>query len=132
MARVRQIATLVLSLALVASAARPLRAQADTIPRTNLFTWRDVALVEAFAILAVAAAPLDRRMAERLRDSTLQRNIKFRKTARFVRTIADPGSFMIGAGLYTYGRLAKEPKAADLGLHGTEALLVGHTLGLVL
>jgi len=107
-------------------------AQADTIPRTNLFTWRDLAIVEAFAILAVAAAPLDVRMAHRLRDSTLQANQRLREAARIVRTIADPGAFVIGAGMYAYGRLAKNAKAADLGLHGTEALVLGHTLGLVL
>jgi membrane-associated phospholipid phosphatase len=107
-------------------------AQADTIPRTNLFTWRDVAIVEAFAILAVASAPLDRRMAYRLRDSTLQANRRMRRTAEVVRTIADPGAFIIGGGMYAYGRLAHNAKAADLGLHGTEALLVGHSLGLIL
>jgi len=112
--------------------AAPLHGQADTIPRTNLFTWRDAAILEGFAIIAVAAAPLDRRMAERLRDSTLQSNMKLRKTARFVRTIADPGSYLIGAGLYAYGRIADDAKAADLGLHGTEALFVGNSLGLVL
>ena len=119
---------MLLCLALAQNAA----AQADTIPRTNLFSWRDVAIVEGFAILAVASAPLDRRMALRFRDSTLQRNMRLRKTARAIRTIADPGAFIIGAGLYTYGRLADDDKAADLGLHGTEALLVGHSLGLVL
>jgi membrane-associated phospholipid phosphatase len=114
------------------SATAAVHAQADTIPRTNLFTWRDAAIIEGFAILAVAAAPLDRRMAERLRDSTLQASIKLRKTARFVRTFSDPGSYVIGAGMYTYGRLAKNAKATDLGLHGTEALLAGEALGLVL
>jgi membrane-associated phospholipid phosphatase len=130
--RVVSIQRTVTAALLCLATAAPLRAQADTIARTNLFTWRDLAILEGFAILAVAAAPLDRRMAERFRDSTLQRNIKLRKTARFVRTVADPGSFLIGAGLYTYGRIAKDAKAADIGLHGTEALAVGHALGVVL
>jgi membrane-associated phospholipid phosphatase len=120
------------TLLLCYSAIAPLRAQADTIPRTNLFTWRDAAILEGFAILAVAAAPLDRRMADALRDSTLQMNTKLRRTARFVRTVSDPGSYIIGVGMYTYGRLAKNAKAADLGLHGTEALFAGEALGLVL
>jgi len=107
-------------------------AQADTIPRTNLFTWRDAAILEGFAILAVAAAPLDVRMAHRLRDSTLQSNRWLRKTAETVRTIADPGAYLIGAGLYAIGRATKNEKAADLGLHGTEALFAGEALGLVL
>jgi len=106
--------------------------QADTIPRTNLFTWRDAAIVEGFAILAVAAAPLDVRMAHRLRDSTLQSNRWLRKTAEVVRTIADPGAYLIGGGLYAIGRATKNDKAADLGLHGTEALFAGEALGMVL
>lgn len=125
----RRLGTAVLlSLAL----SEPLRAQADTIPRTRLFTWRDAAIVEGFAILAVAAAPLDRRWARRLQDSTVQENRWLRKTARFVRSVADPGAVIIGAGLYATGRLTKNEKAADLGLHGTEALFVGHGLGLLL
>jgi membrane-associated phospholipid phosphatase len=123
------------SLTIVALAlawAAPLSAQADTIPRAPLVTWRDAAIIEGFAILAVAAAPLDRRMAERLRDSTLQSNMKLRKAARFVRTVADPGAFLIGAGMYAYGRIGDNEKAEDLGLHGTEALLVGEVLGGVL
>jgi membrane-associated phospholipid phosphatase len=34
--------------------------------------------------------------------------------------------------MYVVGRATKNEKAAQLGLHGTEALLVGHGLGLVL
>lgn len=109
-----------------------LRAQVDTIPKGRVFGWRDAAILEGFAILAVASAPLDRRIARRLQDSTLQQDRWLRKTARIVRTIADPGSYVIGAGLYAFGRLAKNERAADLGLHGTEALAVGHGLALLL
>jgi hypothetical protein len=123
---ITQAALLCLSLAQV------VEAQADTMPRTNLFTWRDVAIVEGFAILAVAVAPLDVRMAHRLRDSTLQSSVFLRRTADVVRTIADPGAFIIGGSMYAIGRATHNSKAADLGLHGTEALVAGHTLGLVL
>jgi membrane-associated phospholipid phosphatase len=107
-------------------------AQADTIPRARLFTWRDLAIIEGFAILAVASAPLDRKWARTLQDSSVQENRRMRQLAIFVRTVADPGSVVIGAGLYAYGRLAKDEKAADLGLHGTEALFAGHLLGITL
>ena len=36
---------------------------------------------------------------------------------------ATPGSLYIGVGMYAVGRLAKVDRMADLGLHGTEALL---------
>src|SRR5438874_3761597 len=97
-----------------------LLAQADTIPRTNLFSWRDAAILEGFAILAVAAAPLDRKWALRLQDSLAQQNMRLRKTARIVRTIAEPGAFVIGTTMYLTGRATKNARAADLGLHGTE------------
>jgi len=105
------------------------QAQTDTIPRKALFTWRDAAIIEGFAILATAAAPLDRRMAKAITDSSLQANKRLKTVATFVRAIADPGAWVIGVGLYTYGRAAKEPKAADLGLHGTEALIAGEAIG---
>lgn len=109
-----------------------LRAQVDTLPKTTLFGWRDLAILEAFAILAVASAPLDKRMAARLQNPEMQANQRLRKTAQFVRSVADPGAFLIGASMYAYGRIAKDARAADLGLHGTEALVVGNGLGLVL
>ena len=120
-------AALFLMLALPGSMA----AQVDTIPRSRLFTWRDAAILEGFAILAVASAPLDRRMARRLQDSTLQENQWLRKTSRFVATVADPGAYVIGAALYAVGRATKNEKAADLGLHGTEALAFGHAIALL-
>ena len=112
-----------------------LGAQADTAappPRKPFFTWRDAAIVEAFAIMAVAIAPLDKSIASRLQDSTVQENLAMRNTADFVETVTDPGSFIIGGGLYVYGRLRDNHRAADLGLHGTEALFLGAQLGALL
>lgn len=105
-----------------------LQAQADTT-RRPFFTWRDVAMLEAFAIATVAIAPLDTRLAQRLQDSTVQENQSMRRAAAFVETVADPGSFIIGIGMYTFGRLTKNEMASDLGLHGTEALLIGAQMG---
>ena len=109
-----------------------LLAQTDSIRKTPLFTWQDAAVLEGFAILAVAAAPLDRKWAAILQDSMVQENRRLRRAAQTVRTIADPGAFVIGGTMYVVGRATKNEKAAQLGLHGTEALLVGHGLGLVL
>ena len=113
-------------------AAPPIQAQVDTVSHRPYFSWRDAAIIEGFAILAVSAAPLDRELAGRLQNPGLQENQRIRQTAMLVRTVADPGSFLIGAGLYVGGRLTKQKRLADLGLHGTEALFLGGQLGTLL
>lgn len=104
-------------------------AQADSIPRQPFFTWRDVAILEAFAIATVATAPLDTRFAQRLQNASVQENRSMRRFSTFVETVTDPGAVVIGTGMYAFGRIAKNHRAADLGLHGTEALLIGSQLG---
>ena len=94
-----------------------------------MFSWRDMAILEAFAIATVATAPLDTRLAERIQNPSLQDNARLRRGADLVRTVTDPGAVIIGVGMYTYGRIAKNQRAADLGLHGTEALLIGSQVG---
>jgi|SRR5688572_6179014 hypothetical protein len=122
----------VLRVAMVLMAASAsLRAQADTA-RRPFFTWRDAAMIEAFAIATVAAAPLDRRFAERLQTPSVQENRALENAAVFVETVTDPGSYLIGISLYTYGRLAGKRRLADLGLHGTEAIFLGNALGYTL
>ena len=110
---------------LLALAVRALGAQVDTLPSGPFFIWRDAAILEGFVIATVAAAPLDKSFAQRLQNPSVQENQTMRTAADFVRLVADPGSVIIGVGMYTYGRLAKKRRAADLGLHGTEALLIG-------
>lgn len=117
------------ALLLSLSVVEPLFAQADSIGRHRLWGWKDAAILEGFAILTVAIAPLDKSIAERLQDSTVQENRMMKQGSEFVRSVADPGSVVIGVGLYAYGRLTRNAKAADLGLHGTEALLVGAEIG---
>src|SRR4029450_9772531 len=54
------------------------------------------------------------------------------RSAQWFDTIGDPGTLVIGVGMYTVGRLAHLDRVADLGLHGTEAIIVsgGITAGL--
>ena len=49
--------------------------------------------------------------------------------ATFVRTVATPGSYYIGVSMYAAGRLTDHDRLADVGLHGTEALIVGEAVG---
>lgn len=113
---------------LLLSSAAPLGAQADSTKRDRFFSWRDAAILEGFAIATVAAAPLDRSFALRLQNPDVQGNRLLRNTAVAVEQITDPGTVIIGISLYAYGRIHDNERAADLGLHGTEALIIGHQL----
>jgi membrane-associated phospholipid phosphatase len=105
--------------------AAPSGAQADSATAGSLFTYRDAILAGAFAVAARAVHPLDDYYARRLQDSSTQANAKLQTLATFVRTTAAPGSYIIGGSMYAIGRLANNRKLASLGLHGTEALVVG-------
>ena len=99
--------------------------QRDTISRAQLFTWEDAVLGAGFVVGTFALHPVDKLFAERLQNPRNQSNTVLNKAATGFRTIADPGSVIIGVSLYTIGRLSKEERIADLGLHGTEALVIG-------
>ena len=105
-------------------------AQADTVtPPRALFTRNDAVLAGVFAVGAFAARPLDKYFAQRLQTPGAQEHKFLRKSSSIVEHIAVPGAFFIGGGMYLAGRLTKDHKLADLGLHGSEALLIGEMLG---
>lgn len=124
----RLINTLCLSLTL----AGPLGAQAaDTTASSTppqLFTYRDAILAGAFALGTVAMFPLDKKFAQKLEDSTTQANRFFRDAATGFRWMGSPGAIIIGVSMYTVGRVAHVPRAAQLGLHGTEAIALAGAL----
>jgi membrane-associated phospholipid phosphatase len=114
----------------VAIAPKPTRAQTpiagDSIHASRtLFTWRDPMLAATFVGLTFALLPADQRIASRLQDSTTQANRFFANSTRVVERIADPGAALIGIGMYGVGRLGHWKNVADLGLHGTEAVVLG-------
>jgi membrane-associated phospholipid phosphatase len=114
-------------------ATEPALAQADTIgPPIPLFTYRDAVLAGSVYAATIIARPLDDRFAARLQDSSTQANRKLQGLATFVRTVATPGSYVIGGTMYAVGRLSKNERLADLGWHGTEALVVGELTAVVL
>ena len=94
----------------------------------RFFTSRDAAVAGIFAIGTVAMFPLDRRIARELRGSPLQQNAFVKHSADVFRVTAVPGSTIIGGTLYVIGRATHNSRMADLGLHGTEALLVGQAI----
>ncbi len=129
----RWISKLVLTAVLVACTVVPAAAQTEEGPPTKpLFTWRDGLLLGGLTIATAAVAPIDVAIANRLRDTTVQENRVISTLAGIVRDVATPYSAYIGVSLYAYGRLANDRRIADLGLHGTEALLIGAVSGAVL
>ena len=114
----------------IAVGATPLLAQTpiagDSIHASKtLFTWRDPLLAAGFVGLTFALFPVDQHFADRLQDSTTQANRFFKNSTHVVETIADPGAVIIGLGMYGVGRVGHWKNVADLGLHGTEAVMLG-------
>ncbi|HEX2779578.1 MAG TPA: phosphatase PAP2 family protein [Gemmatimonadaceae bacterium] len=121
---------LLLSSALLGS---PALAAAQQAPDTTgvkrstepLFTSRDAWIAGGFVVGTVLLFPVDRKIAENLQDKRSQSNRFFHHQATNVRLIAQPGALLIGGSMYAVGRLAHVERMADLGLHGTEAIVVG-------
>src|SRR5262249_21556090 len=102
-----------------------LRAQADTIAQRPLFTWRDGFLAGGFVVGTLAIRPLDASTAEILQRPGAQQSRVLTDAAIGFRTIAVPGSVIIGVSLFAIGRRGNNNRMADLGLHGPEAMFLG-------
>lgn len=110
--------------------AQPLAAQADSV--RPFFTWRDAAMLGVFTAATFAVAPMDTRIARELQDPSVQANRSMRRIADAVETITEPGSLIIGAALYGYGKLADNRRVAEVGMRGTESLVVGAGIGILM
>lgn len=87
------------------------------------FTLKDGLLAGGFVVATAAMFPLDKRIAHRLLDSSTQANRFLKHTTTDVEVITSPGAYLIGGTLYAVGRLGHYDRLADLGWHGTEAVL---------
>lgn len=116
---------------LLAPAAAPLAGQMDSSSR-RLFTWQDAVLGSAFLVGTLAIRPLDKSAAHALQRPDRQQRRLYQKLSKFVRTVADPGAPIIGVTMYGVGRLTDNDRLAAVGLHGTEALVIGSITGTVL
>jgi len=105
---------------------------APEIPDARLFHRSDLYVLSGFVAGTIAMFPLDRHMASVIRDEDLTQNKRIDEVARAFRFFGASGPYLIGGSMYAVGRLAGIHRAADLGLHGTEALVVGQTLSGVL
>jgi membrane-associated phospholipid phosphatase len=122
----RLFTTLVLSLALITPLCASAQVSEDSLKASQepLFTAEDAFFAGGVIFATLAVAPIDKRFADFLQGSP-QTNRFFRRVTRVVEAIAEPGGLIIGGGLYAIGRLGGNERMADLGLHGTEAILVG-------
>jgi membrane-associated phospholipid phosphatase len=120
-------AIVVVLLLLCSGPAAPLVAQTQPAPSSDsghLFVRSDLWFAGGFVAGTIAMFPADRYFDDQLQDSTRQANRFFQNTAIAVRTVARPGAFIIGGALYAAGRLSHDRNMAELGLYGSEALLV--------
>jgi len=131
-------------LALVATIVSPSRSiaqstAADSIRDTThsqkqapFFTRKDLVLAAVFAGATIAAAPFDKQAAQELLRPGTQANNFLKHTSTRVEIITSPGAHIIGGALYAVGRIAKYDRVADLGWHGTEAVLFAQGVTMVL
>jgi membrane-associated phospholipid phosphatase len=113
-------------LAVMLATAPALAQPADTISNEPgpLLTRGDAVTGGIFALGTVAAFPLDKVFASYARGAIQERRFA-RRVAIVVEEVAVPGAFIIGASLYGVGKLADNKEMADLGLHGSEAIVIG-------
>lgn len=106
----------------------------STLPQKHkhLFNHRDALIAGGLVVTTIALFPLDKRIASELQDSSTQANRFFKRSSKGFELIASPGSYFIGGGLWIVGRVGKMPRVADLGWHGTEAVLVAQGITYVL
>ena len=90
----------------------------------TLFTYRDALLAGGFAVLTVIMFPADEAIAKHLTDSSLTSNRFFQHSANGLEGITAPGAYIIGGGLYVFGRVSHKPNVADLGWHGLESVVL--------
>ena len=88
-------------------------------------------LATAFAGGTALMLPLDRHFASHLREGERDRGI-LKNASTGVEVIASPGAYVIGGGLYLAGRIGGWERVADLGWHGSEAVLLAEGVTYVL
>jgi len=95
------------------------------------FTTKDAFLAAGFVAGTVIMFPLDRHIAEHIRQNP-NSSSWLNTPAKDVEYIASPGSYVIGGSLYVIGLVGKYGRIEDLGWHGTEAVLLADGITYVL
>src|SRR6476619_6025613 len=76
--------------------------------------------------------PLDKSVARRLKIPSSGENKFIGNTATGFEVIADPGSIVVGSAMYLVGRFTHRRTLADVGLHTTEAIVLGSSVTIAL
>jgi membrane-associated phospholipid phosphatase len=97
-----------------------------------LFTRDDALLAIGFAGLTIAMFPVDKSVAKRLRSPSSNENQFISRVTTGSEYLADPGTIIIGSGMYLVGRFTHHNTLADVGLHTTEAIVLGSGVTMVL
>ncbi len=106
-----------------ATAADSVRDTTHSQKQAPFFTHKDMVLAGMFAGATILAAPLDKRAAHELLQPGTQANKFLKQTSTGVELVASPGAIFIGGALYAVGKVGRFDRVADLGWHGTEAVL---------
>lgn len=97
-----------------------------------LFTFDDALLSLGFAGLTVAMFPIDKSVARRLRSPSSGENKFIGRVSTGTEYLADPGSIVIGSGMYLLGHFTGHRTLEDIGLHTTEAIVLGSGVTILL
>jgi membrane-associated phospholipid phosphatase len=95
--------------------------------RPPLVTKRDVVTFGAFVTAAAMVAPFDVRLEHAIRAPGMQHDAVARGAAHGFNTYGDPGTLAVSVAMLGTGVVAKAPTIARLGLHATEAIVLGGT-----
>lgn len=114
------------------SAQTPVRSDSAKKAAKPLFTFDDALLGVGFVGLTVAMFPVDKSVARRLRSPSSGENKFIARVATGSEIIADPGSIVVGSGMYLIGRFTHHHSLEDVGLHTTEAIVLGSGVTMVL
>ena len=126
MSALRKLALLACSCAFAHVAAAQAPAPPDTTrPSQPLFQQQDLYILGFYTAATIAMFPADKHLARVIRDSALLTNKNLSRASSAFRFFGGSGPFLIGGGLYVVGRVTGIRRVAELGLHGTEAVVVG-------
>ena len=110
---------------LVPAVAHAQPSDTSRISTKPLFRPTDAWVAGAWVVGTLAMHPFDKELARRLQTPGAQERQFIRQQSSRLRVLGAPGTVIIGATMYGAGRAFGNERIADLGLHGTEAILIG-------
>jgi membrane-associated phospholipid phosphatase len=114
--------------AMVTLAVSTAAAQADSAGRERVVGIRDATILGGAAATSLMLIGWDRQISNSFRESSLQRNHGVRGVMDVVGVAGDPGSLLVGAGLWASGRFGGDRTRERLGLRAVEAIALSGML----